>query len=158
MARVDQGPLGRVERTLPVFRSALYSPLAPAFRSRERHNIRPCPVQRLPLTEARLRNYRTIWARAHMMSNVALKVMWRPSLRPPWLQGSNCDEYHIILQRGFCQSAFLQRLQTYKNCPGLLYSTANPRFCMTSLQQPTAMSRCSSKSMSKKLTDQQTEE
>jgi hypothetical protein len=54
-----KGPPGRVERSRPVFRSALYSPFAPAFRSRECHNIRPCTVQSLPLTEACLRNYRT---------------------------------------------------------------------------------------------------
>jgi hypothetical protein len=53
------GPPGRVERSRPVFRSALYSPFAPAFRSRECHNNRPCTVQSLPLTEACLRNYRT---------------------------------------------------------------------------------------------------
>jgi hypothetical protein len=40
-------------------RSALYSPFAPAFRSRECHKIRPCTAQSLSLTEARLRNYRT---------------------------------------------------------------------------------------------------
>lgn len=40
-------------------RSGLYSQFAPAFRFRECHSIRPCIVQSLPLTEARLRNYRT---------------------------------------------------------------------------------------------------
>jgi len=50
-----------------MFRSALYSPLAPAFRSRECHNIRPCTVQSLPLPEACLRNYRTICVRTHMI-------------------------------------------------------------------------------------------
>ena len=40
-------------------RSALYSPFAPAFRSRECHTIRPCTVQSLSLTEADLRHYRT---------------------------------------------------------------------------------------------------
>lgn len=40
-------------------RSALYSRFAPAFRFRECHSIRPCTVRSLPLTEARLRNYRT---------------------------------------------------------------------------------------------------
>ena len=42
-----------------MFRSALCSLFAPAFRSRECHSIRPCTVQSLPLAEARLRNYRT---------------------------------------------------------------------------------------------------
>jgi hypothetical protein len=42
-----------------MFRSGLYSRFAPAFRSRECHSIRPCIAQSLPLTEARLRNYRT---------------------------------------------------------------------------------------------------
>jgi hypothetical protein len=37
----------------------LCSLFAPAFRSRECHTIRPCTVRSLPLTEARLRNYRT---------------------------------------------------------------------------------------------------
>jgi hypothetical protein len=42
-----------------MFRSALCSLFAPAFRSQECHTIRPCTVRRLPLTEARLRHYRT---------------------------------------------------------------------------------------------------
>ena len=42
-----------------MFRSALCSLFAPAFRSRECHIIRPCTVWSLPLTEARLRHYRT---------------------------------------------------------------------------------------------------
>ena len=50
---------GRVERSRSVCRSVLCSPFAPAFRYRECHNIRPCTAQSLPLTEARLRNYRT---------------------------------------------------------------------------------------------------
>src|SRR4029453_16034435 len=53
------GVCGRVERTPPVFRCALYSLFAPAFRSRECHMIPPCTVVRLPLTEACLRNCRT---------------------------------------------------------------------------------------------------
>jgi hypothetical protein len=53
------GPLGRVERSCAVFRSALCSPFAPAFRFRECQSIRPCPTQSLSLTEACLRNYRT---------------------------------------------------------------------------------------------------
>ena len=35
-----------------MFRSALCSPFAPAFRFRECHSIRPCPAQSLSLTEA----------------------------------------------------------------------------------------------------------
>ena len=53
------GVCGRVERTPPVCRCALYSLFAPAFRSRECHTIPPCTVVRLPLTEACLRDYRT---------------------------------------------------------------------------------------------------
>jgi hypothetical protein len=48
LAIVYVGPPGRVERSRPVCRSALCSPFAPAFRSRECHNIRPCTVQSLP--------------------------------------------------------------------------------------------------------------
>ena len=55
----QHGVPGRVERTPAMFRSALCSLLAPAFRSRECHTIRPCTVLRLPLTEARLRDCRT---------------------------------------------------------------------------------------------------
>jgi hypothetical protein len=50
---------GRVERTRSAFRSALCSPFAPAFRSRECHSIRPCTARSLPLTEACLRFSRT---------------------------------------------------------------------------------------------------
>src|SRR2546430_2375536 len=53
------GVCGRVERTPPVCRCALYSLFAPAFRSRECHTIPSCTVVRLPLTEACLRNCRT---------------------------------------------------------------------------------------------------
>src|SRR6516162_9167868 len=53
------GGCGRVERTPPVFRCALCSLFAPAFRSRECHIIPPCTVVRLPLTEDCLRDYRT---------------------------------------------------------------------------------------------------
>ena len=42
-----------------MFRSALYSPFAPAFRYRQCHTLRPCTVQSRSLTEARLRNDRT---------------------------------------------------------------------------------------------------
>ena len=42
-----------------MFRSALCSLFAPTFRYRECHIIRPCTVRSLPLTEARLRDYRT---------------------------------------------------------------------------------------------------
>ena len=44
---------------LSSYRSALYSLFAPTFRSWECHIIRPCTVWSLPLTEARLRDYRT---------------------------------------------------------------------------------------------------
>jgi hypothetical protein len=57
--RVGRGRYGRVERSCAVFRSALYSPFAPAFRFRECHSIRPCTAQSLSLTEACLRDYRT---------------------------------------------------------------------------------------------------
>jgi hypothetical protein len=42
-----------------MFRSALCSPFAPAFRFRKCHSIRPCTAQSLSLTEACLRDYRT---------------------------------------------------------------------------------------------------
>ena len=41
-----------------MFRSALCSPFAPAFRFRECHSIRPCIAQSLSLTEACLRENR----------------------------------------------------------------------------------------------------
>jgi Amidase len=53
------GPPGRVERSCAVFRPALCSPFAPAFRFRECHSMRPCTAQSLSLTEACLRDYRT---------------------------------------------------------------------------------------------------
>jgi len=56
---LDSGVCGRVERSCAVFRSALCSPFAPAFRFRECHSIRPCTAQSLSLTEACLRDYRT---------------------------------------------------------------------------------------------------
>ncbi len=49
---------GRVERTPPVGRCALYSLFAPAFRSRECHTIAPCTVASLLLSEACLRENR----------------------------------------------------------------------------------------------------
>jgi len=52
LKRTSPGVWGRVERSRTVFRSALYSPFAPAFRSWECHNIRPCTGESLPLTEA----------------------------------------------------------------------------------------------------------
>jgi hypothetical protein len=55
-----QGLCGRVERSCAVFRSALCSPFAPAFRCRECHSIRPCTAQSLSLTEACLRDYRLV--------------------------------------------------------------------------------------------------
>ena len=42
-----KGVCGRVERSCAVFRSALCSPFAPAFRFRECHSIRPCTAQSL---------------------------------------------------------------------------------------------------------------
>ncbi len=67
-----------------MFRSALYSLFAPAFRSRECHNIRPCTVQSLPLTEARLQDYRILCVRAHNVREIRtsglMKGHWKRNM------------------------------------------------------------------------------
>ena len=58
-------------------------PVAPAFRCRECHRIRPCTVVSLPLTEARLRNSRTsLFTRTFTASG--LSGTRRPGLGRGW--------------------------------------------------------------------------